>query len=199
MGEYSSDGFIARVHNEREDVTREDILREADEMWAKCRAAAINIKDQSAVDELMTRMRREHKEFCTSYPIVMRYMVQFASYSHSALDRYLQSVEKRPWKNEDEYLDSQADYAVILYKTTHKRWNTTQVCNLHQNIRTVLEQESKTFKQSLDKYEKSITQREKRLRAEKERELAVYFGRQLPTELTPEGEIPASRIKFIED
>ena len=199
MGEYSSDGFVARIHNEREDITADDILNEADAMWKKVLALNIDVKDQDQVDVAMTNMRREHKEFCTSYPIVMRYMTQFATYARTAFGKYLRRIEQNPWKSEDEYLDSQAEYVVLLYKETHPRWNTTNVQRLHRNIRTMLRDESKTFKDNLDAAEKDVTNNEKRLHSEMKREITEYFRVQLPTEVLPDGGIPASRVFFIED
>lgn len=199
MGEYSSDGFVARVHNEREDISVPEILAEADAMWKKCRKAKINIQDQAQVDLLMTRLRREHKEFSTSYPIIMRYMAQFGSYTHAALEKYLKVVESRPWKSEEEYLDSQADYAVILYKETHPRWNTSQVANLRKNIRATLGAESKMFKENLDKFEKKVTATETRVGEDLRRELEDNFKRGLPTALAPNGKVPPMSITLADD
>jgi hypothetical protein len=177
--EYSCDnkfGLGAKIHNER-NVTKEEILDEADKVWKRSRERNVNIKDLDEVEEFMSELRKEFKEFCTSYPIVLRYMVQFESYKRKALEKYLNKIEKKPWKSESEYLESQADYVVILYKEMHPRWNSTHVNNLRRNIINMLENESKVFKERLDNSEKKVTETEDRINNEAKEEVKSYFRR----------------------
>jgi hypothetical protein len=165
-GEYSSDSIItAKIHN-KTNVTKEEIVEEAIKVWEKRKKEVFDITDQTSADEFMSKMRKEHKDFCMSYPIVLRYISQFKSFNKIAFKKYLDKIEKRPWTGESEYLDSQADYAVILYKQTHPKWNTTEVNNIRRNIRMLLEKESKMFKDNLDKFDKEVTSREELFKKE---------------------------------
>jgi hypothetical protein len=195
--EYSCDNIIsgsAKIHNER-NVTKEEILDEADKVWKCCKERSVDITDLDAVEEFMSELRKQFKEFCTSYPIAMRYMAQFNSYNRKALEKYLNKIEKKPWKSESEYLESQADYVVILYKETHPKWNTTHVNNLRRNIITMLENESKVFKERLDSSEKKVNETEKRINDESKAELKSYFRRilgsqpQLPPQIQPQNDV----------
>lgn len=159
MGEYSSDTFKLSIVNEK-DVTPDEILGEADGIWKRLRNLTYA---PEASDDVMQEVRTAHRDFSKSYPIVLRYMVQFRSYNHKAFKLYLAKIGKHPWKSEEEYLDSQADYAVLLYKSTHKKWNTSQMRILWNNIRNSLGGESAMFKKYHEEFTKEVTDDEKRL------------------------------------
>lgn len=175
---YSSDCKIAgaSITNAKE-VTAEDILREGDVMWGKVKKLKINITDAKAVEELMGRMRLEHKEFCTSYPLVMRYMAQFYQYHHSALKKYLAHIKVSPWKSEEEWLESQATYAMMLYRELNPRYNRTHAEAIKRNVASMLKQETEDFKKHLNDAEKIINEQDKRLKGESRQELMEYFKR----------------------
>jgi ElaB/YqjD/DUF883 family membrane-anchored ribosome-binding protein len=178
--EYTSEGFTARIHNEK-NVTKEEILQSADGVWQVCRERKVDLTDNEAVDELMADLRRQYKDFCTSYPIVMRYQAQFFAYKRKTFEKYLNKIEKHPWKDEEGYLESQTDYVVMLYKDTHAKWNTTEVSNLRKNIRQLLQNESKVFKERLDASEEKINNIEKKINEESKTELENYFTKLLST------------------
>lgn len=166
---------LAKITNEKE-VTPDFIIEEANEIWKKVKAYNIKFDDQVAAEKCMTEMRREHKEFCTSYPIVLRYMAQMGEYHPSAFRDYINHIKYHPWKSESEYLDSQADYVVRLYKAKNKKWNRTQVNNLRANIRGTLEQEHKTFKDTVSKYTEEVNAEEKKMNAKKIEELKKWYA-----------------------
>ena len=181
MGEYGT-GFKLSIHNEKE-VTIDDVVKEAQCMWSKARSEfktnKISISSESLVtefsDKLMSKMRKEHNNFCQSYPIVLRYMCEMREFNPKAFKRYLMKLEKHPWKTEEEYLDSQADYVVMLYQATHSRWNKTDVNRLKTNVRNLLQSEHKQFKQNYDNILKDVESTEDHLREKSKSELTEFF------------------------
>ena len=125
-----------RITNEK-NVTPEDIVKEAMTINKKLRLANIPPGDDDRTERFMTEIRKDHKEFCESYPIVLRYMCQMRQFSAKALQKYLAKIAAKPWSGQEEYLDSQADYVVILYKELHPRWQRKEVTNLRQNVRKI--------------------------------------------------------------
>lgn len=176
MGEYTSGGQFgkAAIHNEK-DVTPDYVLKEANTMWKKASKWKVDPTNSEEVDGKMAEMRRDHPEFCQSYPIVLRYMVQFKQYSSEAFRIYLKKIQNKPWKNENEYLDSQADYVVILYQKTHKNWNSTQVGQLRRNIREILQKEHDHFKMRLEQNQKVVEADEERIKFAAKDDLAEMF------------------------
>jgi ElaB/YqjD/DUF883 family membrane-anchored ribosome-binding protein len=159
-------------------VTVDDIIAEAVSINKKLQAAKIKPGDFDASDEFMAKMRREHKEFSQSYPIVLRYMCQMQQFHVNALRKYLNYIREHPWKNHDEYLDSQANYVIILYKETHNRWNRTQVENLRKNIRTMLKSEHERFMELSDKYKKEVEHEESGYKADREDTMKAFYAAQ---------------------
>ena len=77
-------------------------------------------------------------------------------YDSKAFKTYLTKIKAHPYTSQAEYLDSQADYVVILYKARHKRWNATDVSKIRANIRNMLQHEHDTFKKYVEKIDKEI-------------------------------------------
>lgn len=175
---YSGDNDIKlpniKIENEKE-VSMEFIIDEANDIWKKVKSYNVTLGDQEAADACMSAIRRDHKEFSTSYPVVLRYMAQMGEYSSKAFKDYLNHVKYHPWKSEADYLDSQADYVIRLYKAKNPKWNKTQVNNLRQNIRGTLEQEHKSFKTTVEKYKKEVDEEEAELTKKKIKELTEWY------------------------
>jgi protein-tyrosine-phosphatase len=159
-------------------VTAEDIIKEAVEISKKLRAKKLKPGDFDAADAFMNDMRREHKEFSQSYPIVLRYMCQMQQFHTAALRKYLAHIASHPWKNHDEYLDSQVQYVVLLYKETHKRWNRTEVDNLSKNVHKLLKSEHKRFMELSDKYKTEVEHEESGYKAGREDIMKAFYAAQ---------------------
>lgn len=147
------------ITNEK-NVTINDVVNEASALWRITRSRKLKLGDLEAADALMNELRKTNPQLCKSYPIVLRYMVQMQEFEPKALHRYLRKIQAKPWKTESEYLDSQADYVVILYQTTHPRWNKTQCSKLWQGVRNMLQHETDLFKQYVDEFDREVSAQE---------------------------------------
>jgi hypothetical protein len=159
-----------QVTNEKT-VTADDIINESRAIWKKYRNA---LKQGENIPQLIQHLRAQHKEFCTSYPIVFRYM-SAGSFSVKALRLYLSKIAKNPWKSESEYLDSQTDYVVMLYKATTPHWNSNTCNKLWSDTRASLQKETDEFKLCLDKCEKQVNQFKEQLTKKNTMELYNYL------------------------
>lgn len=184
-------------------VTIDDIIKEAVDINRKLQAAKIKPGDFDASDEFMAKMRRDHKEFSQSYPIVLRYMCQMQQFHVNALRKYLNHIREHPWKNHDEYLDSQVHYCIILYKETHKRWNRTQVENLRKNIRTMLKSEHERFMELSEKYKKEVEHEESGYKVDREETMKAFYAAQgydtFDMHLRTKTDIPTENTVNVED
>lgn len=159
-------------------VTIDDICNEAVAISKKLRAKKIKPGDFDAADLFMSDMRKEHKEFAQSYPIVLRYMCQMQQYHTGALRKYLNYIREHPWKNQKEYLESQVHYVITLYKETHRRWNRTQVENLAKNVRNMLTQEHDRFIELSTKYKAEVDHEETGYKAGREESMKAFYATQ---------------------
>lgn len=146
------------------DVTIDFVVNEADQMYAKAKKLRKELRsrpnvDINAVDEsIMDILREAHPQFCKAYPIVLRYMCSMHSYDTRAFRTYLLKIQAHPYTSESEYLDSQTDYVVMLYKAKHKRWNNTDVGNLRRNIRAQLQYETDKFRKCAIEMEQKVNE-----------------------------------------
>jgi len=157
---------MAKITNEKE-VTAEFIVAESRQMWAKCRAAfagGLEFGDTDGANQLMADLRREHQEFCTSYPIVMRYMAEMQTFAPAALTKYLMKIAEHPWTNEDEYLESQADYVSILFRETNSRWDSKKVASVRNAVLDALKKERADLQSLADEVTDRVEENERRLK-----------------------------------
>lgn len=154
MSNYSTGTSV--ITSEKE-VTIDYVVDEATKIFSIVRARGLRAGDSEGSDALMAEIRQSNREFCTSYPIVLRYMCQMGRFSPRALRLYLRKIAMHPWKTESEYLDSQTDYVCLLYQCTAKRWNRAEVANIRTNVRRTLEQETVLFKKYVTEFDKEVT------------------------------------------
>lgn len=156
----------ATVSNEKE-VTIDFVVAESRKMWVKVREAIkakkLPLGDTDAANEMIARMHKEHREFCVSYPVVMRYMVEMQQYHSGAFEKYLRKIAIHPWRDEDGFLESQADYVTFLYRETHPRWTIREVATLRANILETLRTEHREIKELGERITAEVEEKEARL------------------------------------
>lgn len=184
-------------------VTIDDIIKEAVVINKKFQSQKISPGDFDRADEFMNKMRKEHREFAQAYPIVLRYMCQMQQFHVGALKKYLNYIKEHPWKNHEEYLDSQTQYVIILYKETHSRWNRTQVDNLRRNIRKLLGDEHKKFMDLSEKYKKEVEHEEEGYQAGHEEMMKAFCvknsGDPYDMHLRAQTDIPTDNLVSVDE
>lgn len=148
-------------------VTVDDIVAEATAIWKKCGGVYS--------DETLSLVQKSNREFCTSYPIVARYLCQLGIYDSQVLRRWLQKIAKKPWKSEDDYIDAQATYISMLYRTKNPRAGVAEINAAKEAARKILANEMKMFKGYIDKARELVDKKEAAMNAEKMRELAAFM------------------------
>lgn len=61
-----------------------------------------------------------YSNFSNAYPIVLKYMTQFLSYSDKAFERFMREQIKHPGKGMQGFIEHQANYVKLLYVETCK-------------------------------------------------------------------------------
>lgn len=163
-----------RITNEK-NVTPKDIVNEATEIYKKMKKAQYTMLEFDRADEFMAKMRKEHKEFAQSYPIVLRYICQMQEYSPAALSKYLEQIARKPWKSKEEYIESQCDYVVLLYKQHHKHWHIKDVANLRNNISKMLREEDKKFTEMTEKTQKEVDADDEMYKKNRKHEFIEFY------------------------
>lgn len=201
-----------KITNEK-NVTKGDIIREASKMWKEAQDIWNGIKtiggkknknkgkvkissaDHQKLDEIYRKMREEHKEFATSYPTVMRHMIQDKWFDIKAFREYMDSVEKNPWTNDSERMDSYTHYAVLLMRNTSKSHVNVSTLNaFKRDYRMRLQNEHDQFMQDYEKYKAQVEMEAKNAEMEKRIDLMTAFKR-----LAPQSGISEEKVKDMEE
>lgn len=156
---FSTGELRAKITSE-EEVTVPQLVEYANTIWKECKKRGLKFGDVEASDKLLEEMQKKYSKFSQSYPIVLRYIVQMQEYSSKAFKTYLERLKHKPWKGEDEYLESQADYVVLLYKDKHPKYNETNVRNLRKNVLAMLKNEHYIFKANTEAITKEVEDEE---------------------------------------
>lgn len=167
---YSS---TANIQNERE-VSLADILAEGFQLWGKAKKAIRGPNPD--IQAVSAALYREHKEFCTSYPVVFNSMVALGRYSHKAFHRHLKRIAAKPWRSTAEYFEAQADYSADLYMVYTPHWKRVDVARLREDVRASLEAQHDDILKQAKESEASVEDKLARLAAESKAELATYLS-----------------------
>lgn len=152
----------------------EEIIAEANKVFSKVQAESYELTDADKADALLTRLREEHKDFALTLPLVLRVMVQMKRYKPKALERYLKkmAVDMKNWKSRQDFIESQADYMIILYKTENPRYNTRRVQEMRADIVKQLLTEEQDFTKMVEEAEKEADELQQKI--DRERREFVY-------------------------
>ncbi len=144
-------------------VTIDDLVREAGIIWKDVRRRKLNVGKTDETTALLKEIQTKYRQFCTAYPIVVRYMCQMQEYDSQTFRLWLGKIQLHPWKTTEEYIDAQTDYVVRLFRSRKPRSNNTEVGNLRTNIKILLTQEHNAIKKSAEEGEATVTKNEKYL------------------------------------
>jgi Spy/CpxP family protein refolding chaperone len=192
-----------QITNEK-NVTAKDISDEAKLIWSKCtkmwnelgatrtvRLKSLTKEQVVQVDALFEQIRKDHPQFYSAYPTVLRHMIQEFNYSTKAFEAYLAKLEKKSWSNDSERMDSYTEYAVLLMKELNKNHiNLTQVNAFRKDYRDRLQKEHDEFVQGIKKYQQDIIEANKKVTEDKKLEYIAVLRR-----LGPNANIPAEKIE----
>ena len=94
-------------------ATPEKILNIAKDIWREVCAAPDNERANSA---LLERLQAEQRDFATSFPLVLRWMVQMRQYDRATFHEYLLKHAGAKFDTREDFLRFQGEYLVMLYK-----------------------------------------------------------------------------------
>ncbi len=162
-------------------VTSEQVLAEANGIWAdakkKYEQENLTIVDTKRLDDIYNDFYASHKNLFMAYPTVMRHMLQEMQYSSKAFEAYLKRLTVRPWLNDEQRLDSYADYAVLLYKALNPKYNPRVAQDLRGDYRKRLQDEHDSFKKRYEKHRRDVESDEKRLDSSRRDDLRALVAK----------------------
>jgi hypothetical protein len=100
-----------------------DLISLANVIWNEVRT--VNITDEDKLEDYYNQVHSKYKDFGSSFPIVLRWMVQIKKYSEKAFRKFLIKYSSAKIESKKDFLILQADYVVYIYKENkhHDRKN----------------------------------------------------------------------------
>lgn len=155
-------------------ITIPELIKEANAIWRKVRSAKVSVENYHECTTLLSKMQSEHINFARAYPIVLRFMCELNKYAESAFKQYLVKLKNAPLKTEDDYINSQVDYLVLLFKQTNRGWKPAHVENYRSDMYKILKDEHDDMKKRAQEVSEKVEQLKKE-RAELEKKVLSEF------------------------
>lgn len=155
-----------KTHTER--ATPEEIIEIAKKLWTCVLESGIGKDDEKGNDKLFEdlRDREEFRAFATSFPVVMRWIVQARKFRVNALKAYLRKHATADLKTREAFLDLQAEYLVLIYKEEHVHADARKVKIYRDGIIKTLRKEDKIFMDVSKQVDADLEQQQKERDAE---------------------------------
>ena len=126
-------------------ATPEAIADIAAQIWRTIGASGVAADDEAGNSALLAKLQEEFKDFGTSFPIVLRWMVQMRVYSKKALLKYLLKHASADLSTRQGFLELQAEYLVLLQREQSAHPNEKQLQQYRASIIKVLLEEDREF------------------------------------------------------
>ena len=159
-------------------ATPEELVALANTIWKLVRESGIPASDEKRNDALLATLQNEQKDFNTSFPLVLRWMVQMRSYDARAFRKYLDKHSGADLSSREAFLELQADYLVLLYRETHGHVDEKFLTNYRRSIIDSLLAEDREFLRMREEVEAEMKVKEAAADQERRQALYEYLMRQ---------------------
>jgi len=156
-------------------VALEKVMAIAASIWKKVGRSGVKASDDAGNDALMKTLQIEFKEFATSYPIPFRWMVQAREYAPEPFEKYLKEHVKAMYKDRSEFMASQGEYLVLLYKHRHPRAGGQQLERYRAAITKSLQDDDDQFTASREEAERAVEALDRKVNAERRKRMVEYL------------------------
>ncbi len=165
-------GGEMEIREERPRATIEEIVAEAESIWAKVRPKkeeARAVERGKRGEELLAMVQADHANFARSFPVVVRWMAQLGKFSKSALSKFLKYHASQDPKSLEDFLSLQVEYPVCCYEEELKKkgmHDRRTVGIYRQKLLENLKQEREDFEEAVRRRQAEEKEEEEKLRRE---------------------------------
>lgn len=156
-------------------ATPDELVELATRIWRQHK-----LKDpmpEEKADELLAELQAEYKDFNTSFPLVLRWMVQMHQYSPKVFRQWLDRFARATNDSREGFLTLQAEYLVMLYRELHPHTNDGRLREYRQALVKQLLDEDKEFTRIRGEVEADMAKQEAAQDAERRQALYAMLMR----------------------
>lgn len=126
-------------------ATPAEITAIARKIWRQVTSSKVARDDDAGNDRLLEEIQGSFKDFNTSFPLVLRWMVQARKFNAKAFEKYLLKHASAKLDTRQSFLELQADYLVLLYREENRHPDESLVRRYRASIIEQLLEEDKVF------------------------------------------------------
>lgn len=150
-----------------------DIIELGNKIWNEVKNNP-DIKNEKKSEEIYYKYYNKYNEFGSSFPLILRWMVQMHKYSEKAFNKFLRKYSTASISSKKDFLILQADYIVYLYEE-NKHYDKKQVNTYREFIiKQLLEEE-----EQIKKIDEEVKIELSNLDNEKRKRLYEYIKNQI--------------------
>ena len=127
-------------------------------------------------DKLLPYYQNEYKNLFTSYPFILRLMVQLGLYKSNVFRKYLKYLAQNPYKRDDEYFDRNAYYSKMLHRAYYPRMSDKELNNLVDDTRRRFKEEKKEFEDIVKQMNEDYDENQKAVDAARKDDILRLLG-----------------------
>jgi hypothetical protein len=132
-------------------VSPDVIVGMADTIWGKIQQSGVEPADRDDMKLLAREIQSKYSDFVNTYPIVYRWMLHTREYESDVFRRFIvDNAKKATHRSRAEFLESQADYLMLLYRKRHPRMGATVVARRRELLTRSLKKDDKEFKEAVE-------------------------------------------------
>jgi hypothetical protein len=137
-------------------ATPDELVKLAQNIWKKIKESKVPKDDEAGNDKLLEILQDEFKDFNMSFPLILRWMVQMRKFSSKAFEKYLLKHASVKLDSREAFLELQADYLVLLYRSENAHPDESYVKKYRASIIKNLLDEDKLFLEVQKEVEKDL-------------------------------------------
>lgn len=155
--------------------TPADLIKLGATIWRRVVDSKISPQDEAANDKLLENLQAEFRDFSTSFPLVLRWMVQMRRFSSKSFERFLLKHASVDLKSRESFLRLQAEYLVLLYQEDNPHVSTKKVEKYRESVVKHLIDEDKAFVEIQKQVDEDFKKSTMEINDERKRRLYEYL------------------------
>ena len=137
-------------------INIEIVINTIKEILNKVKCSEIDPKNSEENTKLLKILQNEYKDFSTTHPVVLRWMVEARQYDEQAFRTYARNHVKSTYKDRNEFWKCQGEYLILLFRRLNPKASVKAVRNYRDNVMGLLKKDNDEFDDANKKADEEI-------------------------------------------
>jgi hypothetical protein len=135
----------------------------------------VALDDDAGRDTLYTELRKEFKDFAHSFPLPFRWLIQTGEFDTAAFKAHVKHDYKVVHKTRGDFLESQGEYLMRLYKQKHPRAGEKELRARRESIYKMLKDEDEDFQEAKKEADEEVKRVDREIAQRRREQLAALL------------------------